>query len=178
MTFTPTDAYDMMQAFVCEFKMIRAQTEGTVTWKRFPSDPRGFIESHPGRLKDAVESRAPPNLFREGATKERIPVKSNNKRISNKRPSTQIASSPTGTGAINQDLVQAMLSSIIQSRSPSTSPPPERRPQLQLENGGQEQKSQSNSLHYPHLTTSVSLVQTRSLCRESMSSSRRDPLHS
>jgi len=48
MTFAPTEAYDMMHEFVCEFKMVRGQTEGTVTWKRFPSDPGAVIESYPG----------------------------------------------------------------------------------------------------------------------------------
>ena len=47
-TLTPTEAYDMVNEFVGEFKMIRGQTEGTITWKRFPSGPRTFIDSHPG----------------------------------------------------------------------------------------------------------------------------------
>ena len=111
-----------MEEFVGEFKMVRAQTEGN-TIKRFPSDPVAFIESHPGRLKEVVESRVAPSLIREGATKERIPLRGNNKRISNKRPSTQVASSPSG-GTSNQELMQALLMSIIQSRSLSTSPPP------------------------------------------------------
>ena len=37
--------------------------------------------------------------------------------------------------------MQTLLVSILQSRSPSTSPPAERRPQLQLDDGGQAQKS-------------------------------------
>ena len=50
MTLTPTEAFDMMEDFVAEFRMIRTQNEGRVTFKRFPSDPETFTESHPERL--------------------------------------------------------------------------------------------------------------------------------
>ena len=135
MTLTPSAAYELGLEFSSEFKMIRAQTEGDTTFKRFPQNPSTFAVSNPERLTEVVECRVDASSIREGATKIRIPLRTNNKRIAGKRTSTEAASSPTSeAGTAQERLLQGLLLSIV-NRSPSSSPPPERRPQQTLENG-------------------------------------------
>ena len=69
-------------------------------------------------------------------------LRGSNKKIQGKQTPRQVATSPSSAvGTPREERMQSLLESIIGRRSPSTSPPAERRPQLQLENGGQGQKS-------------------------------------
>ena len=75
MTVTPGHAHELLEDSMSEFRMLRAITSGTATFKRFLSQASAFILVYPDRLAEVVDCRVDTSVIREGSTNEHIPIK-------------------------------------------------------------------------------------------------------
>ena len=119
-TFTSTHAHALLEEFISEFRCIRNVHTGVPTFKNSPSQPSAFVVLHPDRLEGYVDRRVGVDLIREAATKEHIPIKVSNKKLTSKQSPTPAASS----AASPHKMLEGLFQSLMGSRSPSNSPPP------------------------------------------------------
>ena len=85
-TYTPTHVHALFEEFVSEFRNLRTVHPVVPTFKKFPFHPDAFIVLHPERLDKTVACRVGVDLIRESATKEHIPIKVSNKKLTSKQP--------------------------------------------------------------------------------------------
>ena len=125
-TYTPTHVHALFEEFVSEFRNLRNVHSVVPTFKKFPFHPDAFIVLHPERLDKVVDCRVDVDLIRESATKEHIPIKVSNKKLTSKQPPTQAASSAGSSP--REKMMEDLFHHLMGHRSPSTSPHPDRRP--------------------------------------------------
>jgi len=113
------------------FRQIRAVTDGEATLKIFPSQASAFKLMHPDRLGEVVDCRVKPSLIRLTASKQHIPIRGNNKKLTSKQSPTSVASSAATPH--REQFMQGLFDLAMGRREPSTSPPVDRRPQSQSE---------------------------------------------
>ena len=129
-TYSAVHAHPLFEEFVREFRSIRSVHIGQVAFKSFPPDVDTFKSVYPGLCDGAVTCRVDARLIREMATKEHIPIKTSNKKISFKQCEKPAASSDGSSprSSHHKELMDGLLANILSCRTPSNSPPPGRRP--------------------------------------------------
>ena len=71
-------AYEQLEEFKEEFKIIRGHRPIGATLKTFPSQPSAYSLLYPSQLPSFVDCRVDSKLIVEHACKEHIPIKANN----------------------------------------------------------------------------------------------------
>ena len=115
-------AYEQLEEFKEEFKIIRGHRPIGATLKTFPSQPSAYSLLYPSQLPSFVDCRVDSKLIVEHACKEHIPIKANNARLTGKTTQTKAG---IAAGGQDRDLMSEMLTFVL-NRSPSSSPPPDR----------------------------------------------------
>ena len=128
----PIKAHQLMGDFKTLFGDIRKRKPGRVTFQIFPPQASAFQSVYPDLLPSCVDSRVSTNDIEDLATSVHIPINANNQRLVCKTSPAEVGRAADGQGS---SLVQSLVASILEhrspppSRSPSSSPPPDRREQ-------------------------------------------------
>jgi hypothetical protein len=126
---SPEDAFVEVENFQKEFRIIRGVRPTKGTLKEFPPDPATYQMMYPEFLTSFVASRANEKIIEEWAVKEHIPIRNTNARLTGK---TSAAKAGRVSGAARSGVDDRAMGDLLnfvldRSKSPSTSPPPERR---------------------------------------------------
>ena len=133
MTVAPKHAHQLFLDFYEEFKLIRKLTPAPATLKISPAQASVFVMLHPLlAIADVVACQVDAYEIEKYCSKERTPVKMNNKKLNYKQSPT-IDDGAAGTPAFGQQMLLALVDQCMGRRSPSTSPPADRRRQLEIE---------------------------------------------
>jgi hypothetical protein len=146
-TVTAEHAHELFWEFVELFRQIRAVTDGEATLKTFPSQASAFTLMHPDRLGEVVDCRVKPSLIRLTASKQHIPIRGNNKKLTSKQSPTSAASSAATPH--REQFIEGLLELAMGRREPSTSPPPDRRREFQSEDVADRARPQQIELPPP-----------------------------
>ena len=136
MIVTAKEAWQMFRDFVEEFTLVRKSTGGVATCRKFPELPATFVLLHTLiDPNDVVPCRVDVYEIQKLCVSARIPIRKNNAKLDPPQRSA-IADGAAASPDIRQSMMQwqlAMFEQAMGRRSPSTSPPADRRRQLELE---------------------------------------------